>query len=77
MKEQTSLPQFELRQEIHDLTVKKRATGLSPPEEEFLLRYEGKELILPEQSDDCPGLIIYHELEIENDRKSNNACRRY
>ena len=31
------------RQLIHDLTIQKRSSGLSPPEEELLLRMESQE----------------------------------
>ena len=33
----------DLRQQIHDLTVTKRATGLSPPEEHVLEQLEAQE----------------------------------
>ena len=49
----------EIRQQIHDLTLQKHASGLSPPEQEILSKLEGKENYLPEQSDDCPGYCIF------------------
>jgi len=34
------------RQLIHDLTMQKRSTGLSPPEEELLLQMEAQEIVV-------------------------------
>ncbi len=55
MEQREYMPLPDQRQTIHDLTLRKRASGLSPPEEKILLEMEANEIIQPEQSDDCPG----------------------
>ena len=46
-----NLLSHEVRVTIHDLTMLKHSTGLSPPEEEILLQFEDRELNLPEQNE--------------------------
>ena len=58
MNEKELLPLRDLRQVIHDLTLMKRSTGLSPPDEKLLLQLESMELNLPEQPEDCSGFLI-------------------
>ena len=43
MRENELLPLLDLRQQIHDLTLMKHSTGLSPPEEQILVYLEAKE----------------------------------
>ena len=52
MKQNEFPPLPDQRQEIHDLTLLKRSSGLSPPEDETLLKMEAQETILPEPSDE-------------------------
>ena len=52
MRQREIRPLLELRHDIHDLTLMKRSTGLSPPEDETLLKLESQEIKLPEQSDE-------------------------
>lgn len=48
------------RQIIHDLTLQKRATGLSPPEQEILEQLEAEELPLSEtRSNDLLREYLY------------------
>ncbi len=44
MEQNELLPLHNRRQEIHDLTLMRRSTGLSPPEELILDTLEAKEL---------------------------------
>lgn len=47
------------RRQIHDLILRKHASGLSPPEEAILEKLEATELSNDRvQSDDCPGFFI-------------------
>ncbi len=48
----------EVRVAIHDLTMLKHSTGLSPPEEEILLLFEERELNLPEQNELLRDFLI-------------------
>ena len=43
MRENERLPLLDLRQQIHDLTVTKKSTGLSPPQEQILDYLEAME----------------------------------
>ena len=43
MEKHTLPPLPDLRQQIHDLVVRKQASGLSPPQEEILIDLEAKE----------------------------------
>ena len=43
METNTLPPLPELRQQIHDLVVRKQASGLSPPQEEILIALEAWE----------------------------------
>ena len=38
----------DIRRMIHDLTILNHSTGLSPPEEELLVKYEADEARIPE-----------------------------
>ena len=51
------------RDRIHDLCVKHRETGLSPPETEELLRLEGKEAMnkLTDYSEEHERLTHFHK----------------
>ena len=51
MEQREFLPLSGLRHEIHNLTLLKRATGLSPPEDEMLHKLESQEIEIPEQSE--------------------------
>ena len=48
MRENELLPLPDLRRQIHDLTLMKRSTGLSPPEEHMLEQLESIEYSLTE-----------------------------
>ncbi len=48
MAHDASLLLPEIRQQIHDLTLLKHSTGLSPPETELLLKLESHENNAPE-----------------------------
>lgn len=63
MEQREYMPLPDQRQTIHDMTLRKRASGLSPPEEEILLEQEAHELNQPEQSDDCPGYFVIKEIK--------------
>ena len=49
------VPLPDLRHEIHDLTVQKHSSGLSPPEEEILERLEVQELYVTGAEISCSG----------------------
>lgn len=49
MNEKDLMPLPDVRQAIHDLTLMKQSTGLSPPEEELLLLMEAQENCAPSE----------------------------
>ncbi len=60
------------RQIIHDLVIQKRATGLSPPEEEILEWLEASELHDARSNEFAPGLFVSKKertrMKIHNNR---------
>ena len=52
MEQEIILSMLDLRKQVHDLTLRKHASGLSPPEEELMIIFEAAEYSEAEQDNE-------------------------